>query len=267
MAGRQRALLRKAAQLCRPGGRILYSTCTFAPEENELVVADILDEQNGDLALLPLDVPGLACGAGLTRWQGRDLDPSLARCLRLWPHQNDTGGFFIALLEKSPSARDPGAAEPALLGADGDDPLWLERLATHYGLPDQALAPFRIHRQTRRGLHLAARDHAPPAVPTPQGSGLFAYRTNIRPPKLTTGAALLLGPAATRNRLALTAAQRERYLRRAPLTPTAAQTADCRWGQVIVTYRGYPLGVAVLHRSGELESLFPRRWSGCTAGV
>jgi 16S rRNA C967 or C1407 C5-methylase (RsmB/RsmF family) len=41
---RQRALLRKAVQRCRPGRRILYSTCTFAPEENELVIADILAE-------------------------------------------------------------------------------------------------------------------------------------------------------------------------------------------------------------------------------
>lgn len=267
MAGRQRALLRKATQLCRPGGRILYSTCTFAPEENELIVADILDEQKGDLALVRLDVPGLSCGPGVTRWQGRQLDPSLARCLRLWPHANDTGGFFIALLEKSPRARDPGEAKPALLNADSDDPLWLDRLRTHYGLPASALAAYRIQRQTRRGLHLVAGGHAPPEVPAAQGTGLFAYRTNIRPPKLTTAAALLLGPAATRNRLALTSAQRDLYLRRTPLTPSAAQTADCRPGQVIVTYRGYPLGVAVLHRSGELESLFPRRWSGCMAGV
>ena len=43
MAARQRALLRKAVQLCRPGGRIVYSTCTFAPEENELIVAEALE--------------------------------------------------------------------------------------------------------------------------------------------------------------------------------------------------------------------------------
>ncbi|MFP4495769.1 MAG: RsmB/NOP family class I SAM-dependent RNA methyltransferase, partial [Halochromatium sp.] len=104
MAGRQRALLRKAVQLCRPGGRIVYSTCTFAPEENELIVADILDEHNGHLELLPCEVPGLVTGAGVTRWQGRQLDPSLARCLRLWPQANDTGGFFIAVLEKSAQA-------------------------------------------------------------------------------------------------------------------------------------------------------------------
>jgi hypothetical protein len=77
----------------------------------------------------------------------------------------------------------------------------------------------------------------------------------------------LLGPAAQQNRLALTATQRDRYLRRELLVPNAEQVVDCRPGQVIVTYRGHALGVAVLHRSGQLESLFPSRWSGCGSGL
>ena len=271
MAGRQRALLRKAVQLCRPGGRIVYSTCTFAPEENELIIAEILDEQNGNLELLPCEVPGLVTGAGVTRWQGRQLDPSLSRCLRVWPHANDTGGFFVAALHKSAQAPGLEDAQPKRrqhhhqLQSEADDDGWLQQLCEHYGLPASALTDRRFHRQTRRGLHLVAADHRPPAEPAPQGSGLFAYRTNIRPPKLTTGAALLLGTAATRQTLELGREQRDRYLRRELLRPSPMQIRDCRPGQLLVRYRGFPLGVAVLHRSGDLESLFPSRWSGCTA--
>jgi NOL1/NOP2/sun family putative RNA methylase len=97
---RQRALLRKAVQRCRPGGRILYSTCTFAPEENELVVADILAEHPGLLRLVPASVPGFIAMPGVTRWNGRELPSELAHCLRIWPHHRDTGGFFMAILEK-----------------------------------------------------------------------------------------------------------------------------------------------------------------------
>lgn len=279
MAGRQRALLRKAVQLCRPGGRIVYSTCTFAPEENELIVAEILDEQNGHLELLPCEVPDLLTGAGVTHWQGRQLDPSLSRCLRIWPQANDTGGFFIAVLHKS--ARAPGLGDAASarpqhsrphpsqhpLQLEADDDGWRRELCDHYGLSASALAERRFHRQTRRGLHLVAADHHPPAAPSPQGSGLFAYRTNIRPPKLTTGAALLLGSAAARQTLELSSEQRDCYLRRELLHPDPAQVADCRPGQVLVRHRGFTLGVALLHRSGDLESLFPSRWSGCTAGA
>lgn len=115
---------------------------------------------------------------------------------------------------------------------------------------------------------MAALDHAPPAAPAPEGSGLFFHRTNVRPPKLTTAGALLLGASVTRQVLDLdTPAERDAYLRRETLAPGARQRADCRPGQVIVRHRGWPLGVAVLHRSGDLESLFPRKWSGCTAGA
>lgn len=267
MAGRQRALLRKAVQLCRPGGRIVYSTCTFAPEENELIIAEILDEQNGNLGLLPCEVPGLVAGAGVTHWQGRQLDPTLSRCLRVWPHENDTGGFFVAVLQKSAQALGLGAAEAAQLQLEANDDGWMQGLCEHYGLPASALADCRFHRQTRRGLHLVAADHRPPAAPSPQGSGLFAYRTNIRPPKLTTGAALLLGSAATHQIMELSSEQRDSYLRRELLRPEPAQIADCRPGQILVRHRGFTLGVALLHRSGDLESLFPSRWSGCTAGA
>ncbi|NBC12772.1 MAG: RNA methyltransferase [Gammaproteobacteria bacterium] len=270
MAGRQRALLRKAVQLCRPGGRIVYSTCTFAPEENELVVADILAEQDGRLQLLAVpawaELPGFVGGPGVTHWQGRVLPADLAGCLRVWPHANDTGGFFIAVLEKDAAAPGLPEPEPLALALDDEDPEWCTGLAAHYGIAEPIAAQFRAHRQTRRGLHLAARDHVPPAAPRPEGSGLFFHRTNIRPPKLTTAGALLLGPQATRQVLDLdAAAERDAYLRRQRLRPTPAQTAACRPGQVIVRHRGYALGVAVLHRSGELESLFPRKWSGCTA--
>ncbi|WP_296899604.1 RsmB/NOP family class I SAM-dependent RNA methyltransferase [Thiohalocapsa sp.] len=266
MAGRQRALLRKAVKLCRPGGRILYSTCTFAPEENELVVADVLAEQDGRLRLLPAHVPGLLSGPGVTRWQGRALPDVLAGCLRVWPHANDTGGFFIAVLEKDGAASCVPEAEPLHPALEPADVDWCRALGEHYGIPEPLEIQFRVHRQTRRGLHLAAPDHAPPVAPRPEGSGLFFHRTNIRPPKLTTAGALLLGRQATRQVLDLDAPDaRDAYLRRQTLTPTVAQRASCRPGQVIVRHRGHPLGVAVLHRSGELESLFPRKWSGCTA--
>ncbi|TVQ86055.1 MAG: RNA methyltransferase [Chromatiaceae bacterium] len=264
---RQRALLRKAVQLCRPGGRIVYSTCTFAPEENELIVAEALEQAAGQLRLLAVEVPGLMLAPGLTAWAGRSLDPSLARCVRLWPHHNDTGGFFIAVLEKATSAPAVAEAAPLTLAPGAGDDDQVAALAAHYGLAAALASGYRIQRQTRRGLHLMAADHCPPAAPPAQGSGLFFHRTNTRPPKLTTAGALRLGAHATRQCLDLDRVQRDAYLRREQQTPTAAQTRDCHPGQVLVRYQGYPLGVAILHRSGTLESLFPRRWSGCAAGA
>jgi NOL1/NOP2/sun family putative RNA methylase len=267
LAPRQRALLRKAVQRLAPGGRILYSTCTLAPEENEVVVADVLAEFGGLVRLVPAILAGLVAGQGITEWQGRSLPVELGRCLRIWPHHNDSGGFFIAVLERDPDADAELGPKDGSWSADldpADSAEWLQGLAVKYGLPDRAWGPYRAHRQTRRGLHLMAADHRPPAVPKAEGSGLFFHRTNVRPPKPTTAGAMLFGRAATRSRLELTGDQRDRYLRRETFAPTPQQIVFNPPGQVVVTYRGHALGVAVLHRSGVIESLFPSRWSGCT---
>jgi NOL1/NOP2/sun family putative RNA methylase len=259
---RQRALLRKAVQRCRPGGRIIYSTCTFAPEENELVVADILAEHAEMVRLVPASVPGFVASPGVTHWDGRTLPDELARCIRIWPHHRDTGGFFIAVLEKD--AGCPAEPLPEQASLDGSDAAeWLAGLDAKYGLGADYWADVRAHRQTRRGLHIMAADHAPPAAPAAESSGLFFHRTNVRPPKPSTGGSLLFGRDATRFQVALSTEQRERYMRREIFDPTPEQRAATPPGQIIVTYRDHVLGVAVLHRSGVIESLFPSRWSGC----
>ncbi|MEX0820870.1 MAG: RsmB/NOP family class I SAM-dependent RNA methyltransferase [Rhodothermales bacterium] len=97
---RQLAILRKAVQLCRTGGRIAYATCTYAPEENEMVVDAVLREFGGEVEMVPARVDGLECSSGLTTWGERAFDESLEQSMRIWPHQNDTGGFFVALLQK-----------------------------------------------------------------------------------------------------------------------------------------------------------------------
>jgi 16S rRNA C967 or C1407 C5-methylase (RsmB/RsmF family) len=102
--GRQRQLLTRALALCKPGGRVVYSTCTYSPEEDELVVADVLERlregATADVRLLPARLDGLSGSPGLTAWGERELPAELSKTLRIWPHQNDSGGFFVAVLEK-----------------------------------------------------------------------------------------------------------------------------------------------------------------------
>lgn len=105
----QRAILARAMRLVKPGGRVIYSTCTFAPEENEEVLSAVLQELGPEhMRLVPIHVPGLITSPGLTRWQDKELDPSCALAIRVWPHLQDTGGFFVAALER-PLTSDGGA--------------------------------------------------------------------------------------------------------------------------------------------------------------
>ena len=92
----QRSILERAIQATREGGSIVYSTCTFAPEENEAVLDGVLESE--DCRLVEFDL-ALDHHPGTTEWQGEEFDSSLRKAKRVYPHQNDTGGFFCARLE------------------------------------------------------------------------------------------------------------------------------------------------------------------------
>ncbi|MFW6436130.1 MAG: RsmB/NOP family class I SAM-dependent RNA methyltransferase [Halococcoides sp.] len=96
IAGVQKGILSRAIQATRPGGTVVYSTCTFAPEENEAVVDHTVESE----ACRPVEIDcPLAATQGLTTWDDDSFDDRLTRARRVYPHHNDTGGFFVAKLE------------------------------------------------------------------------------------------------------------------------------------------------------------------------
>lgn len=95
LADLQGKILEKAFKLCKENGIIVYSTCTFSPEENEFVVSEFLDK--GKLIDPKLK---LNHSEGVTEWKGTQLDKNLKKCVRVYPHQLDSGGIFIAKFEK-----------------------------------------------------------------------------------------------------------------------------------------------------------------------
>lgn len=101
VTGVQEALLRKAIRVTRPGGTVLYVTCTFAPEENEGVVSRVLEDEPVELEPLQLPVPH---APGLTSFEGQRFDGRLEGAARVYPHHLDSGGLFLARLRRLPSA-------------------------------------------------------------------------------------------------------------------------------------------------------------------
>lgn len=93
----QKELLKAAYKCLRPGGVLVYSTCSLEPEEDELVVDWFLGRFK-DMRLVPT---GLRLGSSaLTDVLGEELDESLHLAKRLWPSRSGTQGFFVAKLVK-----------------------------------------------------------------------------------------------------------------------------------------------------------------------
>jgi len=97
----QSALIRKGFELLKPGGTMVYSTCTYAPEENEAVVDAFIKETGAQI--LPLDIK-VNWLPGLTGWDGEDFSDKMAMAARLYPHKFNSEGFFLIRLTKASDA-------------------------------------------------------------------------------------------------------------------------------------------------------------------
>ncbi len=246
-AARSRILLADAAETVAPGGYLLYSTCTFAPEENEECVADFL-ATHPDFALLPVEERVEAYTAPGIRLS--DCPYPLERSRRFYPHIAPGEGQYMALLRRntggvrseSPTYRDArrplGRADEAILSdffraAMGDTSL---------------VASVRL---------LGEKILFPPAIPLPP-YGVFAAGTQI-------------GEIRGKNFFPhhqLFKTHGSRFLRKIDLTPDDPRTAAYLHGDVIpapgtengyaaVTLLGVPLGGAKVV-DGIAKNLYPK---------
>ncbi len=101
MARKQAGLLESAVKSTKPDGEILYCTCSFSPEENELIVNRTLHIFGEKLEVMPIELPKNLpnCQKGIIKWQAKELDPRLESAVRILPNKL-MDGLFICRLKK-----------------------------------------------------------------------------------------------------------------------------------------------------------------------
>jgi len=107
-ADRQREIMTEAIKMVKPGGQLIYSTCTFAPEEDEQMMAWVL-KTFPDFHLAPITKVG---GVSDARPDWADGNPELANAARLFPQRMAGEGHFVAKLvrDEGPATSPRGAA-------------------------------------------------------------------------------------------------------------------------------------------------------------
>ncbi len=246
-ARRQLRILDSAAEMVTGGGTLVYSTCTFSPEENEDVIAHfLLSHPNYELA--PVRLPGVQ-GEGRGDWcslpEGRRLP--LERAIRLWPHRVAGDGHFVAVMRRMDEP--PTVARP---------PHWAEDAAAAQAwrdFSDASLAHVPDGAAIRLGDRVFLADRACPTLPAVRVPWPGWHVGEMRGGRFVPSHALAMGLRLTdaRQHLSLSAASDEihAYLRgeslKAPGEP----------GWVLVGVDGFPIGWGF--RVGDtLKNHYPR---------
>ncbi|WP_048148920.1 tRNA (cytosine(49)-C(5))-methyltransferase [Palaeococcus ferrophilus] len=99
----QKKLIRAAYRALKPGGVLVYSTCTIDPLENEGVVDYLLRKTDARLERIDLPVKGTE---PVLEWEGKSYSGEIKKALRIHPQDNDTEAFFIAKIVKPGDGHD-----------------------------------------------------------------------------------------------------------------------------------------------------------------
>lgn len=146
----QYRILLAGARLLRVGGRIVYSTCSLNPDENEGVVSQFLARYPFRLVDIP-DIAGIRFRPGLTSWEGKEFGEEMVKARRVTPWENDTQGFFMAVMEKCDDLPDrlsypPRAVCPTstLSPDDASVSAILANIEKYYGIDPAVFGSFRF---------------------------------------------------------------------------------------------------------------------------
>jgi 16S rRNA (cytosine1407-C5)-methyltransferase len=251
----QLRLLVTAIKMLKPGGEIVYSTCTLAPEENEAVIHNILSKYPVELIDFSLPLPS---HPGFTSYEGSQYNSEISKTKRILPWEADTDGFFIAKIRKteetsSPDHIDLKKREFRFLSPGGKElKMHLKKLGETFNISGEVFNRFKYHMRGSDIYFTSAEwEDENPGIFERVGSrfGIIDKKNEIT---LHSQAAQILQENISRN-IYLIEDQEEfrKYIEGGTIKKILPA------GQYAVKYKNYILGTAVAVKEG-LKSRFPR---------
>lgn len=259
----QRQILKSAAAMLKPGGMLLYSTCTFAKLEDEDTIQWILEEEP-DLELVPIEPWEGACG-------GFDGMPAI----RLFPHKIEGEGHFLALLRKKDTQAPDGDKFSGSIGSDnrsgaasGKNSAQVRRLEqeSDFGqweaMLTQALDHSRIMVRDGMVYYLPkCFDRSWNLRYLRTGLLLGEWKKNRFEPSQAAAMALPMKEFSQTVSLPAEDDRTIRYLKGETVFPTPEESSGLKKGWVLIGVDGYPLGWAKYTGSNFKNKYYPGwRW-------
>ncbi len=252
----QRQLILQAEEMLLPGGLLLYSTCTFAPEEDEGTVSYLL-EQRPEMELADI-APYEGFSSGVPEFGNGN--PELKKCVRLYPYKIKGEGHFLALLHKKGELPPPKT--PVFPKPDRETLRLVEAFLGELGISTLGGEPFRQERVEKRGekvfyLPDGGRDFKGLSF-LRNGLYLGDLKKDRFEPSQPLAMTLLKGEAGSVISLPLEDERINRYLKGVtiPILPGESSHSN---GWHLLCVEGYPLGFGKLV-NGTLKNKYPQGW-------
>lgn len=244
-AQRQRDILESAAVMLRAGGRLVYSTCTFAPEEDEGTISSFL-KKHPEFYLEEVEkYPGMTGGMSSVQETDRE---GMDKTVRLWPYKLKGEGHFVACLKKEDEAKD-GALE---LGIE-EKGISLKECKEWEVFQDQYLKVPLSGSYIKFGEQLYLLPEKMPLLAGLKvlrpGLHLGAFKKNRFEP--AHGLALFLKPKEVKNTLDLSLQEASSYLSGQTLLKEGEK------GWYLISVEGYSLGWGKLS-GGVMKNHYPK---------
>jgi len=252
----QKKLIESAFKMLRPGGTLVYSTCTSAPEENEAVVEHLCKTFGDYLAVETIDLGDIPHTSGVSKFYDQLFDKDLAKKVkRLWPHKRsdqwNSECFFIAKIQKTAPLPKTNPVKKHLRGLDmlgkNNCAEVFTRLHKAFGFPKELFAKKTI--LDRDGLYFLASKPA----------GLFALRNLHRragiplldkDKNLESAFSIAFGHFASKNIVQLDRAQADRWKEGFDL-PFETTLPFPNSTEVLVLFHDFCLGTGKIMKEGK----------------
>lgn len=252
--GLQRSILKEAVTMLKPGGKLLYSTCTFSKEENERSIEYLLSLDDAlHLEKLPM-YPGF--DRGRPEW-GLTGNEDLSRCRRLWPHRIKGEGHFVAMAGKD--------------GAPGEKTVSVPEYGySRCKLSSEAEAfikslsyPFDLSRMDAQGDRVF---YIPEHMPEVKGlrilrCGLYMGEMKKKRFEPSQALAMFLKAGEFPNTISFPAEDERviRYLKGETIELTKQEETDCKDGICLICVEGFSLGFGKLS-NGTVKNRYLPGW-------
>lgn len=253
----QLMLISAAIKMLRPGGEMVYSTCTLTPEENELIINHVLNKY--PLEVLDISLP-VESEEGFTSYKGMQLNPGLKKSRRIIPWEVDSEGFFIVKLrktapvDKAKPLDSQGSGNLRLVGADKPEiKPHLNYLSERFSIKSEIWQNYRFLFKGS-DIFFVSRDFDTPHLSEFSRIGLhFAGIDKRSRAQLHSSAAQLLSDHITENTFNIDdTVQLRNYF-----AGGIVRSDRPLEGQYVVKFGGYVLGTAI-SVTGGLKSQYPK---------